>query len=181
MKLLKKLMLLLTLLVCAVTFSGCTDKFFFPAAHFTVVSVTPDKLRLPKKAETTTEEGAEESSEEDDVILPSTSISLLSDSSVPANLVSFSITYTTRLGDPIPSVEVPETPYNLQLAAAATTEIPMNPYTSRLFNLLELTRADISPVNAKMILTVKDINGNKIQVEAHCLCYARWDEFDTGG
>ena len=169
-------MLLLILLVCATTFSGCTDKFFFPEAHFTVVSVTPDKLRLAKKAATT--EGSEESSDDEDVTLPSTAISLLSDSSIPANLVSFSITYTTRLGDPITAVEVPETPYNLQLSAAATTEITLNPYTSRLFYLLEQTNSDISPVNAKMLLNIKDINGNKMQVEAHCLCYARWDEND---
>ncbi len=180
MKFLKKLMLLLTLLFCAAVFSGCTDKFIFPEAHFTVVSVTPDKLRLPKKAETTTtEEGTEESAEES-ITLPVTSISLLSDSSIPANLVSFSITYTTRLGDPIPAVEVPETPYNLQLSANATTEVPMNPYTNRLFNLLELTNSDISPINARMLLNIKDLNGNKIQVEAHCLCYARWDEYDPG-
>jgi len=173
MKFLKKLMLLLTLLFCAAVFSGCTDKFFFPEAHFTVVSVTPDKLRLPKKAETTTEEATEES-----ITLPSTSISLLSDSSIPANLVSFSIIYTTRLGDQIPAIEVPETPYNLQLSANATTEVPMNPYTNRLFNLLELTNSDISPINARMLLNIKDLNGNKIQVEAHCLCYARWDEYE---
>jgi len=169
-------MLLLILLVCATTFSGCTDKIFFPEAHFTVVSVTPDKLLLPKKTEPIeTEEGIVES-EDDDVVLPGTAISLLSDTNIPANLVSFSITYTTRLGDAIPSVAVPETPYSLQIPGEATTEISMNPYTRRLFNLLELTSSDISPVNAKIVLNIKDINGNRVQVAANCLCYARWDE-----
>ncbi len=47
--------------------------------------------------------------------------------------------------------------------------------------MLELTRADISPVNASMLLTIKDVNGNKSQVAANCLIYATWDEVEGGG
>ena len=161
--------------------SGCIQKAVFPEAHFTVVSVTPDKLFLAKKAETTeTGDTGQDPSEEDNVTLPPTTISLNSDTGIPANLVSFSITYTTRLGDPITSMTVPETPLNLQIPASGNISFGMNPYTGRLFRLLELTRADISPINAKMVFTIKDVNGNKMQVEAHCLCYARWDEYDPG-
>ena len=175
MKLLKKIMLSATLLCCALVLSGCADKVFLPEAHFTVVSVTPDKLRATVSETTTTEGETEKSS-----TVPSTVISLNADFGIPANLVSFSVTYTTRLGEPIPSVAIPETPYNLKLTPSTANDITLNPYTNRLYTMLELTRADISPVNARIQLTIEDANGNTTQVEAHCLCYATWDETEGG-
>ncbi len=114
MKLAKKIIFLSLMLVLAASQSGCIQKALFPEAHFTVVSVTPDKLRA-----TVTEaeaagagEGEEESTTtEKKVTLPSTVISLNPDFQIPADLVSFSISYTTRLGEAIPAVAVPETPY----------------------------------------------------------------------
>lgn len=136
-----------------------------------MTTVTPDKLRA-----TITEETGEDGEKITKAKLPSTVVSLKSDYNIPADLVSFSISYKTRLGESIPSVEVPETPYSLKVPAGGSVEIPMNPYTTRLYTLLEFTRSDVSPVNAKMIFTINDVNGNKVKVEANCLCYATWDE-----
>jgi hypothetical protein len=183
MKLAKKLLFLTAMLVLAFSQSGCIQKALFPEAHFTVVSVTPDKLRatVTEGEAAEGEEGSTDTEAEKKVTLPSTSISLNSDSQIPADLVSFSIYYTTRLGEAIPAVAVPETPYNLKIAPGAATEIPMSPYTTRLYTLLELTRADISPVNAIMGFTIKDANGNKTHIEASCLIYATWDEIEGDG
>jgi len=184
MKLAKKLLFLVAMLVMAFSQAGCIQKVLFPEAHFTVVSVTPDKLRATvseEEAAAEGEEGSTDTATEKKATLPSTVISLNSDSQIPADLVSFSIYYTTRLGEAIPAVAVPETPYNLKIAPNAATDIPMSPYTTRLYTLLELTRADISPVNAIIGLTLKDANGNKTHVEASCLIYATWDEIEGGG
>jgi len=171
MKLVKKLIIFSVLLAIATSQSGCVEKVLFPEGHYTVTVVTPDKLRA-----TITEEEGEDGEKVKKAKLPGTVVSLNSDYNIPADLVSFSISYTTRLGESIPSVEVPETPYSIKVPAGASVEIPMNPYTSRLYDLLEFTRSDVSPVNAKMIFTIKDVNGNKVKVDANCLCYATWDE-----
>ncbi|KAF1081316.1 MAG: hypothetical protein GQF41_2122 [Candidatus Rifleibacterium amylolyticum] len=181
MKLAKKIIFFSLMLVLAASQSGCIQKALFPEAHFTVVSVTPDKLRATV-TETTAAEGSEETTgTETKVTLPSTVISLNSDSQIPADLVSFSIHYTTRLGEAIPAVAVPETPYSLKITPGEAVEVPMSPYTTRLYTLLELTRADISPVNARMTFLLKDGNGNKVHVEASCLIYATWDEIEGDG
>ena len=157
-------MLFISMLAVAAGLSGCADKILFPEATFTVVSVTPDSLRVEATVATDTT-----------IVFPPTSISIISETKIPASLEAFSISYTTRLGEPIPQIAVPETTQNLQILPDATTEISLNPYTRRLYDLLSLTNADISPVNALMRLKIKDINGNYVQVEANCLCYASWD------
>lgn len=161
MKLLNKLILFFPLLIFAMGVNGCIEKAVFPAANISVEKVTPDKLRVASATIIT---------------LPGTVVTLTSNTSIPANLESFSISYTTRLGEPIPQIAVPETALNLKLPTAATTDVSMNPYSSRLYALFSLTVADISPVNAKMVFTIKDVNNNTTQVEANCTCYAKWDE-----
>lgn len=151
----------LAMIFLALGLAGCVDKFVYPSARFTVTGVTPDRILL---ASATT------------IVLPGTSIALRSDFSIPSNLQSFSVTYTTRLGQPIPEIAIPETILNLLIAGGATTNIAMNPYTRRVFELLDGTQADISPLNATMHLTIKDVNGNTTQIGANCLLYALWDE-----
>lgn len=161
---LQKIILFISILAVGAGLSGCADKILFPEASFTVASVEPNELRVEAAVESDT-----------NIVLPPTSISIISESKIPANLEAFSISYTTRLGEPIPQIAVPETKQNLQLLPEATTEVSINPYTRRLYDLFSLTNADISPVNALMYLKIKDINGNTVHVEASCLCYASWD------
>lgn len=161
MKLYIKLLISVFLVILAAGLTGCIEKTIFPAANFSVVKVTPDSLRLASDTK---------------IIFPGTVITLSSDTSIPADMEAFAINYTTRLGEPIPQIAVPETPFNQKLAPAATTDIALSPYSNRLYALFSHTVADISPVIAYITINIKDVNNNKIQVQASCLCYAPWDE-----
>ncbi|MBU1109835.1 MAG: hypothetical protein KKB51_24350 [Candidatus Riflebacteria bacterium] len=174
MKLFQKNVLFAAAFVLSIGLTGCIDKVLFPEAHFTVVSVTPDKLRA-----TITETVSTTGVTTRKAKIPTTVVTLNSDFKIPADMVSFSISYTTKLGEPIAAAEVLETPYHLSIPVGGSITIPMNPYNTRLYTLLEFTSSDISPVNAKMVITIKDANGNKVKLEANCLCYATWDEVES--
>lgn len=141
--------------------SGCIEKTVLPALILSVTSVTPYELKPTSATDATT--GATT------YTLPTTVIALRSMTKVPARLVSFNISYSTRIGQPLPSLRIDETPYDLYLTPDSTINITMSPYSERVLNLFLFSTSEISPIRAVMTLTVKDVNNNTIHRDAHCL------------
>jgi len=149
-----------TMIFMSIFLSGCIEKTLYPAVILTVVSVTPNELRITSTETTGTS-----------ITFPSTVIVLKSETQVPATLVSYSVSYSTNLGQSLPALRIEETPYDLFLAGGGSADITISPYTQKVADLFELSTSDISPIKATITLTVKDVNGNTVNREAHCLLY----------
>ena len=136
--------------------TGCIDKTFKPEAALEVADVTPYEL-TPTATDTAS--------------LPTTAITVNSINTIPANLKSYTISYFTKNGDPIPSLSVGTTPINLKLAAAGNISVTLKPYSAKVVELYELSNSDISPISAKITLYFEDYNDNIVIAEGSCLLY----------
>ncbi|MBF0499877.1 MAG: hypothetical protein HQM09_07080 [Candidatus Riflebacteria bacterium] len=155
----RKTFLLFLLAVTYFSLVGCSEKTIYPAVLQTVVSVTPYEITPTAISATGT------------ATVTQPSIALRSDSGVPSQLKSYSVAYSTNLGQNIPELRIEETPYDLFLAQNATTNIPVTVYTQRVVDLFSRSTSNISPIRATILLTINDANGNTTQREASCLLY----------
>lgn len=151
-----KILLTMTFAFLSLFSGGCIEKTFKPEAILEVPSVSPYEL-----AATAT----------DTASLPTTSVTVNSINTIPCNLKSYSVTYFTKSGDPIPHLSVRSTPIELKLDAGGTIAVTVKPYTAKVVELFELSSSDISPLTAKLSLLFKDYNDNLVSCEAHCLLY----------
>lgn len=169
MRRLLKPVLFTCLLCAAVLLNGCIDKTLYPSSELVVIAVEPYIL-TPASTDLTS--------------LPSTSVTVNIANKVPCRLKSFSVQYFTPSGEPLPQLainkqsqeriininqdnlsEVSEEADTSQLGQAAFT---VYPYSVDLFNLFELSTSNISPVKARITLHFLDVNGNWIDLDAHC-------------
>ncbi len=137
--------------------TGCIDKTVKPAVVLEVTGVAPYSVQ-PTATDTAS--------------LPEVTVSITSLSKVPCNLRTISVTYLTPYGEAIPQLEVSPIPVEGKIDAEGSLDVAVKPYTSRVVNLYELSSSDISPITAKITISVEDYNGNWISREAHCLLYA---------
>jgi len=144
------------LAIAAFFSNGCIDKTFFPSTELEVTSVTPYSL-IPTATDTAS--------------LPTTQISVLSLSKVPCSLKGISASYYTVMGDEIPLLAVNNQQLEQKIDAEAAVVIPFSPYSSRLVDLFELSSSEISPVKARITMHFLDINGNWVNLDAHCMLY----------
>lgn len=75
------------------------------------------------------------------------------------------------MGDEIPLLALNNQQLELKVDAEATLVIPFSPYSSRLVDLFELSSSEISPVKARITMHFLDINGNWVNLDAHCMLY----------
>lgn len=132
--------------------SGCVEKTLYPAVMVLVEDIDPDEVAYT--------EGATE--------LPKVTLTLTPQNGVPSSLVSYRISYFTRLSESIPELRVEETAFDLYLPANTQTAVTIPVYTTRVVDLFSLSQSDIAPIKAVITLTIKDVNGNTIQKDAHC-------------
>ncbi len=142
---------------------GCIQKTVFPAVLLTVTTVTPFTSEPTKPANAS-----------DPITMADIAVSVKADTQVPARLLSYSVDYATRLGDAIPGISVPETPYDLLLTPGGITTINFSVYTGKVLNLFFNTSSDISPILATINFSIKDVNGNTVKMQAHCLLKKPW-------
>ena len=132
--------------------NGCIEKTLLPAVIITVANVTPYDL-VPTSTATAQ--------------LPSCQVNLTFETLVPTRLQSFSVSYASKLGQPIPVLRIEETPMEVRFTGGAAA-VTFNPYTAKVVELYELTSSDISPIIATIRLTFRDANGNTVQRDATC-------------
>ncbi|MBF0542906.1 MAG: hypothetical protein HQM08_00660 [Candidatus Riflebacteria bacterium] len=133
------------------------EKTIFPAALIEVTGVTPFDIKWTVASDTTT--------------LPTAVIALKSESGVPSNIISYSISYYTLSGDPVPELRIEETPMNFFVTANTAVSVTLSPYTTRVVDFFSKTTANVSPLKVSILLTIKDVNGNIITREAYCQLY----------
>ena len=150
----RKQLLLVMAGMLSILLGGCMEKTLYPAVNLTVEAVEP--------SETTLDVGGPPGE---------VTISLKTEEGVPSSLEAFSISYFTRMGEPIPKLEITRTPKHQFLPPAATNDIVLNPYTVYVLDLYDLSSSDISPIQANMTLYVRDVNGNEVQRTATCLLH----------
>ncbi|MDD3148705.1 MAG: hypothetical protein PHD82_15530 [Candidatus Riflebacteria bacterium] len=107
----------------------------------------------------------------DTASLPTTEITVLSQSKVPCSLKSLGVNYYTAFGDEITSLAVNNQQIEMKVDAEAELVIGVSPYSAGLVDLFELSSSQISPVKAKISMNFLDINGNWVSLDAHCLLY----------
>jgi len=146
-------------LFCSLFLSGCLEKTLFPPVLLTITDVTPYKV-LPTVAEASGTAN-----------LPTVVVSVRADSQVPAKMTGFAVSYRTSVGEAVPSLAIPFTPYDLVLTTGGTTAITFSPYTPRVVTLFQETSSDIAPLMATILITIEDQNRNTVHKEAHCLLY----------
>ena len=135
---------------------GCAEKTFFPSTEIEITGVTPYEL-IPTAT--------------DSASLPTTAISIKSLSKIPCTLKSYSIEYTTRLGEPLAGASSGKIDIEVKVEAEATVELTLRPYSKTIVNLFDTSFSDISPVKARMTLNFQDLNGNWVSTDANCLLY----------
>lgn len=144
---------LLILGVLSMTGTGCIEKTILPTVMITVAKVDPYDL-VPTSTATAD--------------LPAVQITLDFETPVPTNLVSFSIAYQSKVGQALPELAVPPTPYEFKFTPAAGQTITISPYTRRVVDLYDLSPSDLSPIIATIRLTFQDVNGNTLTRDATC-------------
>ena len=143
--------------VIAAFFSnGCIDKTIYPSTELQVTKVLPYAL-IPTATDTAS--------------LPTTVVSVRSQSKIPCTLKSMSARFYTAQGEEIPLLSVSNQEAEIILDAEGQVDITVRPYSSVLVDLFELSASQISPVKAQITLHFYDINGNWVNVDAHCLLY----------
>ncbi|EKD81674.1 MAG: hypothetical protein ACD_39C01696G0004 [uncultured bacterium] len=151
-----KFLFFLPLLALSFFVTGCADKFIFPETSLEITSVVPYEL-IPTATDTAS--------------LPTTAITIKSLSKIPCNLKGYSINYFTSLGEEIPSAKVTFTPAELEIAAEAEVTFEIKAFSRRMVDIFELSSSQITPVTARFTLEFKDINGNHISRDAHCILH----------
>ncbi len=145
--------------------TGCIDKTVYPATELQVTSVEPYAL-IPTATDTAS--------------LPTTTITVKSQSKIPCSLKSISARYFTVHGEEIPLLAISRQEIQTSLDAEGEATIELGPYSSALLDLFELSASKISPVKAQITMHFLDINGNWVNLEAHCLLY-KYDAAATTG
>jgi hypothetical protein len=151
-----RIQLFILLVFSSIFLTGCMEKTFFPAAEIEVTSVDPTYL-IPTATAT-----AE---------LPTTDITIKSLNKVPCSLKSYSVKYTTPLGEEITSASYDSAGIEAKLDAEGELVVKMMPYSLRILDLFELSSSSIAPVTARMTFNFEDYNGNWNSVVAHCRLY----------
>ena len=151
-----KLIFFLPLLAAALLTTGCADKLLFPETILEITSVDPYEL-IPTATDTAS--------------LPTTQINIKSLSKIPCTLKGYSINYFTSLGEEIPSAKVEFTPAELKIDAESSVSFEIKAFSRRMVDIFELSSSQISPVTARFVLEFKDINGNRISLDAHCILH----------
>jgi hypothetical protein len=136
--------------------AGCLNKTIYPAVLLIVDSVEPYQL-VPTATDTAS--------------LPTVSVTLVTQSRVPAYLKGFSVSYTTNLGEPLPYLTIEELPLLTTLQVSGSTQVTVPVYSSRVVDLFELSPSSIAPIKATITLRIQDANHNTIFREALCLLY----------
>lgn len=144
---------ILALGIVSLTETGCIEKTILPTVMITVAKVEPYDL-VPTSTATAD--------------LPTVQITLDFETQVPTNLVSFSIAYQSKVGQALPELAIPTTPYEFKFTPAAGQTITISPYTRRVVDLYELSPSDLSPILATIRLTFEDANGNTLTRDATC-------------
>jgi len=139
--------------------SGCIEKTISPAVVMTVTKVTPD----PVTATIT-----QDASGTLDITTTPLSIELSVETGVPSRIVSYSVTYESRIGEPLPEIVIQDMPLDLYLAPSTKTTVSIPVYTLQVANLLINTPSDIAPLRVTASLRIHDVNGNEIVKDAHC-------------
>ncbi|HOY67189.1 MAG TPA: hypothetical protein PLP29_09880 [Candidatus Ozemobacteraceae bacterium] len=139
--------------------TGCIEKTVYPAVILTVTAVAPNPITATYQFDAS-----------GTIKLSTTplSVTLRAETGVPSNIKSYSISYQTRIGDPIPEIAVVDMPFEVYLAPSAETTAEFDVYTAQVVNLLANTRSDISPLRAAITMRIEDVNGNEVVKEAHC-------------
>ncbi len=135
---------------------GCIDKTVYPATSLQVTSVEPYAL-IPTATDTAS--------------LPTTTITVRSQSKIPCSLKSISARYFTVNGEEIPLLAINNQELQMSLDAESEATIELGPYSSTLLDLFELSASRISPVKAQITMHFLDVNGNWVDLEAHCMLY----------
>ena len=154
MRRLYKILFFLPLLAATFFVSGCADKLLFPETSLLITSVSPYELIATAT---------------DTASLPTTQVNIKSQSKIPCNLKGYSIDYFTSLGEEIPSAKVEFTQVELEIQGEAEVSFEVKAFSRRMVDIFELSASQIAPVTARITLEFKDLNGNHISREAHCL------------
>ncbi len=158
---LKRSILFPTALFFLLFLTGCIEKTVYPAVVITVDKVEPYQLEVTDYSVAASASGT--------VTLPTTAVSLKVQTGVPSWIKAVSIVYTTKLDQPLPELEVKETPFDLFLTPSTSNDVTVKPYTLKVLELYELSSSEISPIKASITLKIKDANGNDTYVQTTCL------------
>ncbi|HEY9072096.1 MAG TPA: hypothetical protein VIV61_17690 [Candidatus Ozemobacteraceae bacterium] len=139
--------------------TGCIEKTVYPAVILTVTTVTPDPITATYKIDAS-----------GTLRLTTTplTVTLRAETGVPSNIKKYTITYQSRIGDPLPEITVEDMPFETHLAPSADTAVTFNVYTLQVASLLLTTSSDIAPLRAAITMYIEDANGNEVIKEAHC-------------
>jgi len=154
MRLMYKILFFLPLLAATFFVTGCADKLLFPETSLLITSVTPYELIATAT---------------DTASLPTTQVNIKSQSKIPCNLKGYSMNYYTILGEEISSAKVEFTQVELEILGEAEVSFEVKAFSRRMVEIFELSSSQIAPVTARITLEFKDLNGNHISREAHCL------------
>lgn len=142
--------------------TGCIEKTVYPSVMMTVKSVTPN----PITATVATDASGSISLTADPL-----SVTLSVETGVPSRIVSYSILYETRIGEPLPELSVSDMPFDLYLPPGTTapveTVVEVDVYTVQAASLMLNSPSDIAPLRATVSFVIKDVNGNELVKEAH--------------
>jgi len=142
--------------------TGCIEKTVYPAVLITMTSVTPN----PITATVTTDASGSISLTADPL-----SVRFSVETGVPSRIISYSVLYETRIGEPLPELSVLDMPFDLYLPPGGETPVEttaaVEVYTVQAASLMLNSPSDIAPLRATVSFVIKDVNGNELVKEAH--------------
>lgn len=154
--------LLLFSLASLILITGCIEKTVYPAVLITMTSVTPN----PITATVTTDASGSISLTADPL-----SVRFSVETGVPSRIVSYSVLYETRIGEPLPELSVLDMPFDLYLPPGGETPVEttaaVEVYTVQAASLMLNSPSDIAPLRATVSFVIKDVNGNELVKEGH--------------
>jgi hypothetical protein len=158
-----RFLMIVFLLFYATFTTGCVEKALFPETSITLVSVTPDHI-VPTSSSTVDISGPE-------ITRRTIVFALRNDTSIPANIVRYSINYKTNIDEPIPQLAVHNFPFSMELPGGATTNITFDGstntlYTQDVMDFFINTISKVWPIRGTIIFEMKDANSNTIFKEA---------------
>lgn len=142
--------------------TGCIEKTVYPSVLITMTNVTPN----PVTATVTTDASGSISLTADPL-----SVTFSVETGVPSRIVSYSVLYETRIGEPLPELSVLDMPFDLYLPPGGETPVEttaaVEVYTVQAAVLMRNSPSDIAPLRATVSFVIKDVNGNDLVKEAH--------------
>jgi len=149
-------------LASLILITGCIEKTVYPAVLITMTSVTPN----PITATVTTDASGSISLTADPL-----SVRFSVETGVPSRIISYSVLYETRIGEPLPELSVLDMPFDLYLPPGGETPVEttaaVEVYTVQAASLMLNSPSDIAPLRATVSFVIKDVNGNELVKEAH--------------